>query len=452
MPKRKSQTGDKNNECNSCNSNSNGSTNTDNDESNSSNDSNSPPKSNPPNLHKKLKIMLNKSLPTPREEPMIYLNVEIKSIDDLIFLGEQYQEGKKYNINVEKLNVLVPTLKKLQEVIGMDNVKKSITNQIIYFIQDFQDKNSDMLHTVIQGPPGVGKTMLGQIIGEIYYYLDIIEGSDSDSNSSKSKKTQINKPVEPYLCQDDFCDHDNEDCPDYFYEYNYKNKSNSDINTKKEKTKIKFTIAKRSDLIGKYLGHTAAKTQEVIDKALGGVLFIDEAYSLGNPEGRDSFSKECIDTINQNLTEKKNKLLVIIAGYKDSLDSCFFSYNEGLRRRFPFVYTIEKYDPSELAQILVKMIKEMGEGWDLTNDTNKQFLDKFFEKNIKLFPNSAGDIETLVFNIKIEHSKRVFCCPPGSEERRKINKTDIENALTNYKINMEKKEYKLPASLYGMYV
>ena len=51
----------------------------------------------------------------------------------------------------------------------MDNVKKTIVNQIIYFIQGFQDKNSDMLHTVIQGPPGVGKTMLGEIIGQIYY-------------------------------------------------------------------------------------------------------------------------------------------------------------------------------------------------------------------------------------------------------------------------------------------
>ena len=91
--------------------------------------------------------------------------------------------------------------------------------------------------------------------------------------------------------------------------------------------KYEFKIVKRSDLIGKYLGHTAAKTQKVIDSCKGGVLFIDEAYSLGNPEGRDSFSKECIDTINQNLTENKANLLCIIAGYKDALDKCFFAYN-----------------------------------------------------------------------------------------------------------------------------
>ena len=378
-----------------------------------------------------------------KKESMILFNIEIKSIDDLIYLGEQYVPGKKYNINIEKLNNLLPTLKKLQQVIGMTNVKKSIVNQIIYFIQDFQDKNSDMLHTVIQGPPGVGKTMLGQIIGEIYHYLDIIESSDDNKPQEK------NIPIEPYFCQDDFCEHDNDECPDYYdYEYNNKKKS-SNLKKKKE---LKFIIAKRSDLIGKYLGHTAAKTQEIIDKALGGVLFIDEAYSLGNPEGRDSFSKECIDTINQNLTEKKNKLLVIIAGYKGALDTCFFSYNEGLRRRFPFVYTIEKYESSELSQILKKMIKQLGDGWEVDTDVDKIFLDKFFDKNNKMFPNSAGDIETLVFNIKIEHSKRVFCCLPGSNERKKINKLDIENALLIYKVNMEKKEQKVSDTLYNMYV
>ena len=65
-------------------------------------------------------------------------------------------------------------------------------------------------------------------------------------------------------------------------------------------------IVKRKDLIGEYLGHTAVKTQKVIDECKGGVLFIDEAYSLGNTDKKDTYSKECIDTINQNLTEKKS--------------------------------------------------------------------------------------------------------------------------------------------------
>lgn len=354
------------------------------------------------NTNKKFKPTIN----------MTFYNRQINDIDDLIFLGKQFRpNNKKCNINLEKLFKLIPVLIKLKNVIGMDNVKKTIVNQIIYFIQGFQDKNSDMLHTVIQGPPGVGKTMLGEIIGQIYHTLDIIEKVEQ-----KSRKK----------CCDD--------------------EDDNDLNISKD---FKFIIAKRSDLIGKYLGHTAAKTQEVINRSLGGVLFIDEAYSLGNPEGRDSFSKECIDTLNQNLTEKKNQLLVIIAGYKDALDKCFFSYNEGLRRRFPFVYSIEKYKSSEMTNILIKMINNLGSEWNI--DVDNKIIDTFFDKNLKLFPNSAGDIETLVFNIKIEHSKRVFCYPSDSDIRKKISKEDIYNAFEIYKNNKEKKDEQIPEWIKHLY-
>ena len=325
------------------------------------------------------------------EDEIINIHHEINNIDDLIYLGNLYNSNKKYNINLEKLHKLVPILTKLKNVIGMDNIKKSITGQIIYFIQGFQDKNSDMLHTVIQGPPGVGKTMLGEIIGEIYYTLDIIQCNEYDLEDE--------------------------------YGFSCRNK-------------FKFTVAKRSDFIGKYLGHTAIKTQEVINKSLGGVLFIDEAYSLGNEEGRDSFSKECIDTINQNLTEKKNQLLVIIAGYEKALNNCFFNYNDGLRRRFPFVYTIEKYTPQEMSRILQKMIKELGNNWDIL--VNQKILDTFFDKNLELFPNSAGDIETLIFSIKMEHSKRVFGHPQNLH--KKIIEIDILNAFNIYTSNKKSKD------------
>jgi SpoVK/Ycf46/Vps4 family AAA+-type ATPase len=349
---------------------------------------------------------------------MIYIKHEINSIDDLIYLGKQYIPGNIYNINLEKLFKLVSVLTKLQNVIGMDKIKKNITNQIIFFIQDFQDKNSDMLHTIIQGPPGVGKTMLGEIIGEIYFTLDIIENTNKTTLLSTNEIgcCENDEPVQP-----------------------------------KVDNKIKFTVAKRSDLIGKYLGQTAAKTQNVIDKSLGGVLFIDEAYSLGNAEGRDSYSKECIDTINQNLSEKKNQLLVIIAGYKESLDTCFFNYNEGLRRRFPFVYTIDKYTPKEMSCILQKMITDLGNNWSIVIE--QSVLDNFFEKNLGLFPNSAGDIETLIFSIKMEHAKRVFYCEPGSDQRKKILDIDLDNALKTYIENKEEKEeIKKPVSHLMMYI
>jgi hypothetical protein len=297
------------------------------------------------------------------------------------------------------------------------------------------EKNKDMIHTVIEGPPGVGKTTLGYIIGEIYSNLDIIE---------QPKNT---------------------------------NKTNQ----------LKFKIVKRSDLVAKYLGQTSHRTQEVINSILGGVLFIDEAYSLGNNDVDDSYSKECLDTLNQNLSEKKNQFLCIIAGYKNALEKNFFAYNEGLRRRFPFTYTIEEYTPNELKNIFLGMLedswgvegykkkeekeekedikeklalniisnknnkdkkKESVEETNIINNKdsyNKDSYNKekekeikdnlliFFNDNKKYFPNFGGDIETLIFQSKIEHCKRVFF--KDVNEQKILTFDDIKNGLEVLKKN-----------------
>ena len=194
----------------------------------------------------------------------------------------------------------------------------------------------------------------------------------------------------------------------------------------------KFIVAKRADLIGKYLGHTAVQTQKVIDSASGGVLFIDEAYSLGNSEGRDMFSKECIDTINQNLTEKKSKFLCIIAGYKDALQSCFFAYNEGLSRRFSIRYDIEGYDGFELQEIFKKIV--VSHNWKLDENIDINL----FEDNKEYFPYYGGDMETLFFNTKVVHAKRVFCL--DESQKKIINNDDIKNALDIFLKNKTNKE------------
>lgn len=72
---------------------------------------------------------------------------------------------------------------------------------------------------------------------------------------------------------------------------------------------------------------------------------------MGDKENRDSYSKECLDTLNRNLTEKGDKFICIIAGYETDLEKCFFSTNRGLERRFNFKYTIDKYTPDELMRI-----------------------------------------------------------------------------------------------------
>lgn len=286
----------------------------------------------------------------------------IESIDDIIELGKSYHcKNNKfyYSLDLKVMCNLIEPLQNLKNMVGMQSVKKNIINQILYFVQDLKNTSGkDMLHTVLSGPPGVGKTELGKILAKVYKSMGIL------------KKGHV-------------------------------------------------VIATRSDLIGQYLGHTAVKTQKIIDKARGGVLFIDEAYSLGNPEGRDSFSKECIDTINMNLTERRD-FLCIIAGYEDDLEKCFFAYNAGLKRRFTFRYNIDLYSPQELKEILLFKIKK--EGWDISFSVKKddpsdvvlkkhqmeQEITNFFINNYKYFPHFGGDIETLFLKCKIQHSKRVM--------------------------------------------
>ena len=172
-------------------------------------------------------------------------------------------------------------------------------------------------------------------------------------------------------------------------------------------------------------------------------MFIDEAYSLGNPEGRDSFAKECIDTINQNLTEKRD-LLCIIAGYKNDLEKCFFAYNAGLARRFTFRYDIEGYSSDELMEIF--MMKLRKEGWiiefDVENDQNKKIklierLRGFFATNSKNFPHYGGDIETLFLNCKIYHGRRMLFKDPSL--RKILTLHDVEKGFETYLSNRDNK-------------
>lgn len=304
------------------------------------------------------------------ESLTIQLRKKVDCLDDLIELSKMYVPGWNYNIDMYRLHKIQKPMQDLRETIGLRALKKDIIKQILFFLQDFRSSNDDMLHTVIYGSPGVGKTLVGQIIGELYHKLGVI----------KSKGNEY-----------------------------------------------KFKIIKRSDLIGQYLGTTAKKTQEVIDSCIGGVMFIDEAYSLGNSGKQDIYAKECIDTLNQNLTEKKGQFMCIIAGYEKDLDECFFRYNEGLRRRFSFVYGIDKYSVEELVLIFKSMMATGN--WKLNIDDSD--IVEVFTDHADMFINQAGDIETLVFHCKLEHSTRVFC--ENEDMKNKITKDDISAALEVFK-------------------
>ena len=124
---------------------------------------------------------------------------------------------------------------------------------------------------------------------------------------------------------------------------------------------------KRSDLVGRYLGETADKTQKYLEKCKGSVCFIDEVYSLGSKdEGRDSFAKEAVDTLNQFLSEEAHDFVCIIAGYEKDVQICFFEQNQGLDRRFPWRFTISPYKSDELKEIFKLQVET--KGWNIAEN------------------------------------------------------------------------------------
>lgn len=300
-------------------------------------------------------------------------NEEKKDSDDSLY----ELDGKKYPINLEIIIKLSEPLSRLSKMIGMEKVKDDIFEMIIYYLQGFENKNNNMLHSVIEGPPGVGKTKLGKILAGVYSALGIIPSN-------------------------------------------------------------RFKYVKATDLIGDHVGATKHMTQSVIDEANGGVLFIDEAYSLSSNDNKDPYGKECIDTINFNLSENKKKLIVIIAGYPDHLDKYFFSFNPGLERRFPFKFKIDGYTPDELKDIYIDKLRKFG--WKFTKSVTMDKLSSFFKTYEKDFPNYGGDVENFFKSCQFAHSKRMIGLHP--DQRKKINFDDIKNGLEKFKKNKRNNEPK----------
>lgn len=323
--------------------------------------------------------------PLPDSPPIkkVNIDVEVNSLKDIIKLCEDYplELGTEYNINMQAIHNIKTPLIELDNMIGLNSLKISIMDQILYYIQDLHEmgdsKNGDFLHTVIYGPPGTGKTEVAKIMGNIF-----------------SKMGLLKRNV--------------------------------------------FRKATRSDLIAGYLGQTAIKTREVIKDCLGGVLFIDEAYSLGNPEKRDSFAKECIDTLCEALSDHKDNLMVIIAGYEDELKTCFFDYNQGLDSRFTWRFKTNDYTAIELKYIFEKKVKDAK--WDFLEPIPLSW----FEKKITYFKFFGRDMETLFAKTKISHSRRIFC--KDKTKRKKITLSDLDKGFDIYCNNNEVKSRKSDTS------
>lgn len=298
----------------------------------------------------------------------IHISANINNLNDLIKIirNHPYHENVHYNINLKLLHRIAEPLRKLDKLVGMEQLKTDILHQILYYIQGLHRYgDGDFMHTVIYGPPGTGKTEVAKVIGEIFSKLGVLgEGT--------------------------------------------------------------FRKVTRADLVAGFLGQTSAKTRRVVEESTGGVLFIDEAYSLGDYERRDSFAKECLDTLCECLSQHKSKLMVIIAGYKDELKQCFFGYNEGLESRFPWRYETGDYSAEELRQIFMKKVFDAG--WSF--DEEKMITMELLQKHMKLFKHYGRDMETLFARTKIAHSRRIFGLE--SSQRSKITLADIETGLAYF--------------------
>lgn len=189
-------------------------------------------------------------------------------------------------------------------------------------------------------------------------------------------------------------------------------------------TKTPFIETSREQLIGRYIGHTEDKVLEAVNNAIGGVLFIDEAYSLTSDPSNKDFGKRALDVLVNQLDIHKNNLCVIFAGYHDIMLD-FLKVNPGLDSRVPFKIEFDDYSEEELYKILKSFIKKIN--LNLQNGTKKMLLEHFKDvKNTKNFGNGRY-VRNFVERLKIKQANRVI-----NEKNSDINlitKTDIENTI-----------------------
>ena len=161
----------------------------------------------------------------------------------------------------------------------------------------------------------------------------------------------------------------------------------------------------RDDLVGQYIGHTAPKTKEVLKRAMGGVLFIDEAYYLYRPENERDYGQEAIEILLQVMENQREDLVVIFAGYKDRMDT-FFRSNPGMSSRVAHHIDFPDYHPGELHEIAGLMLRQMQ--YRLSPEADKVLLE-YIERRIQQphFAN-ARSVRNALDRARLRQASRLF--------------------------------------------
>jgi len=177
----------------------------------------------------------------------------------------------------------------------------------------------------------------------------------------------------------------------------------------------------RDDLVGQYIGHTAPKTKEVLKKAMGGVLFIDEAYYLYKPDNERDYGSEAIEILLQVMENQRDDLVVILAGYKERMDT-FYESNPGLSSRIANHVHFPDYSSNELLTIGTSMLEE--QQYQLTEEATETLLD-YIELRMKepLFAN-ARSIKNALDRARMRQANRLF--RTSEAQLTKANLTTIQ--------------------------
>jgi SpoVK/Ycf46/Vps4 family AAA+-type ATPase len=242
-------------------------------------------------------------------------------------------------------------LAQLDELCGLDQVKKDVHSMInLIKVRKLRQENGlpvppMSLHLVFMGNPGTGKTTVARLIAKLYHAIGVLP---------KGQLVEVD----------------------------------------------------RAGLVAGYVGQTAIKTQQVIDQAMGGVLFIDEAYSLTSQKGENDFGKEAIECLLKNMEDHRDQLIVIVAGYVD-LMSQFICSNPGLESRFNKYFYFDDYNGSQLQQIFLSQCKKNGYQLDkATEEYAQAFFNRLYEERNANFGN-ARDVRNLFEALVASQADRV---------------------------------------------